>query len=54
MEMDFQAVANCFGYTLLQQLLSHAENAKERMLELGIAMVVIHHRQINKNKIVGK
>lgn len=53
MEMDFQAVANCFGYTLLQQLLSHAENAQEHMLELGIVMVVIHHKQINKKKIVG-
>lgn len=52
MEMDFQAVANCFGYTLLQQLLSHAENAQECMLELGIA-IVIHHKQINKRKIVG-
>ncbi|TKS85783.1 Ryanodine receptor 2 [Collichthys lucidus] len=31
----FQPVVNCFGYTLLQQLLSHTEDAQEHMLELG-------------------
>ncbi|XP_075894426.1 ryanodine receptor 2 [Nelusetta ayraudi] len=35
-ETDFHAVANCFGYTLLQQLLSHTENAQEYMLELEV------------------
>ncbi|XP_071766090.2 ryanodine receptor 2-like [Centroberyx gerrardi] len=34
-EMDFPAIANCFGYTLLQQLLSHTEEAQEHMLELA-------------------
>lgn len=33
--MDFPAMANCFGYTLLQRLLSHTEDAQEQMLELG-------------------
>ncbi|TWW78271.1 Ryanodine receptor 2 [Takifugu flavidus] len=34
-EVDFPAVANCFGSTLLKQFLSHTENAQEHMLELG-------------------
>uniref|UniRef100_A0A671YWR5 Ryanodine receptor 2 n=1 Tax=Sparus aurata TaxID=8175 RepID=A0A671YWR5_SPAAU len=38
-EMDFPAVANCFGYTLLQRLLSHTEDAQEHMLELGNIIV---------------
>ncbi|KAM9345211.1 ryanodine receptor 2-like [Symphorus nematophorus] len=35
-EMDFPAVANCFGYTLLQRLLSHTEDAQEHMVELEV------------------
>ncbi|XP_028459753.1 LOW QUALITY PROTEIN: ryanodine receptor 2 [Perca flavescens] len=35
-EMDFPAIANCFGYTLLQRLLSHTEDAQEHMLELEV------------------
>ncbi|XP_068576132.1 ryanodine receptor 2 isoform X5 [Cebidichthys violaceus] len=35
-EMDFPAMANCFGYTLLQRLLSHTEDAQEQMLELEV------------------
>ncbi|KAM3606327.1 uncharacterized protein V6R79_014397 [Siganus canaliculatus] len=35
-EMDFQAVANCFGYTFLQQMLSHTEDAQEHILELEV------------------
>ncbi|XP_073337843.1 ryanodine receptor 2 [Pagrus major] len=35
-EMDFPAVANCFGYTFLQRLLSHTEDAQEHMLELEV------------------
>ncbi|KAE8280778.1 Ryanodine receptor 2 [Larimichthys crocea] len=35
-ETDFPAIVNCFGYTLLQQLLSHTEDAQEHMLELEV------------------
>ncbi|XP_041802824.1 ryanodine receptor 2-like [Chelmon rostratus] len=35
-EMDFPAVDNCFGYTILQRLLSHTEDAQEHMLELEV------------------
>ncbi|KAM9726666.1 ryanodine receptor 2-like [Menidia menidia] len=35
-EMDFPAIANCFGYTLLQRLLSHSEEAQENMLKLEV------------------
>ncbi|XP_056903963.1 ryanodine receptor 2-like isoform X5 [Takifugu flavidus] len=35
-EVDFPAVANCFGSTLLKQFLSHTENAQEHMLELEV------------------
>ncbi|XP_070696712.1 ryanodine receptor 2 [Pempheris klunzingeri] len=35
-EMDFPAIANCFGYTLLQRLLSHTEEAQEDILELEV------------------
>ncbi|XP_044070697.1 ryanodine receptor 2 isoform X3 [Siniperca chuatsi] len=35
-EMDFPAIANCFGYTLLQRMLSHTEDAQEHMLELEV------------------
>lgn len=38
-EMDFPAVANCFGSTLLMQFLSHTENAQEHMLEMGMIIV---------------
>uniref|UniRef100_A0A3P8S6G8 Ryanodine receptor 2 n=1 Tax=Amphiprion percula TaxID=161767 RepID=A0A3P8S6G8_AMPPE len=31
-EMDFPAMANCFGYALLQRLLSHTEEAQEIVL----------------------
>ncbi|XP_069548702.1 ryanodine receptor 2 [Brachyistius frenatus] len=34
-EMDFPAMANCFGYTLLLWLLSHSEEAQEKILELA-------------------
>lgn len=37
--MDFPAVANCFGSTLLMQFLSHTENAQEHMLEMGMIIV---------------
>uniref|UniRef100_A0A3Q3G2B0 Ryanodine receptor 2b (cardiac) n=1 Tax=Labrus bergylta TaxID=56723 RepID=A0A3Q3G2B0_9LABR len=33
--LEFQAVANCFSYTLLRRLLSYTEEAQEHMLELG-------------------
>lgn len=49
-ETDFHAVANCFGYTLLQQLLSHTENAQEYMLELGTVLVHIFDKQTSKLK----
>uniref|UniRef100_A0A3Q3G5A2 Ryanodine receptor 2b (cardiac) n=1 Tax=Labrus bergylta TaxID=56723 RepID=A0A3Q3G5A2_9LABR len=32
-ELEFQAVANCFSYTLLRRLLSYTEEAQEHMLE---------------------
>ncbi|XP_071061794.1 ryanodine receptor 2 isoform X1 [Pseudochaenichthys georgianus] len=35
-EMDFPATANCFGFTLLQQLLAHTEEAQEHVLELEV------------------
>ncbi|XP_059214929.1 ryanodine receptor 2 [Centropristis striata] len=35
-EMDFPAIAKCFGYTLLQRLLCHTEDAHEHMLELEV------------------
>ncbi|KAI9535566.1 Ryanodine receptor 2 [Dissostichus eleginoides] len=35
-EMDFPAIANCFGFTLLQQLLAHTEEAQEHVLELEV------------------
>ncbi|XP_047191096.1 ryanodine receptor 2-like isoform X3 [Scophthalmus maximus] len=35
-EMDFPAAANCFSFTLLQQLMSHTEEAQERLLELEV------------------
>uniref|UniRef100_H3C4X6 Ryanodine receptor 2b (cardiac) n=1 Tax=Tetraodon nigroviridis TaxID=99883 RepID=H3C4X6_TETNG len=35
-EMDFPAVANCFGSTLLMQFLSHTENTQEHMLEMEV------------------
>uniref|UniRef100_A0A3Q3G7S4 Ryanodine receptor 2b (cardiac) n=1 Tax=Labrus bergylta TaxID=56723 RepID=A0A3Q3G7S4_9LABR len=38
-ELEFQAVANCFSYTLLRRLLSYTEEAQEHMLELGKVMV---------------
>uniref|UniRef100_A0A8C4H809 Ryanodine receptor 2b (cardiac) n=1 Tax=Dicentrarchus labrax TaxID=13489 RepID=A0A8C4H809_DICLA len=41
-EMDFPAIANCFGYTLLQRLLSHTEDAQEHMLELGNIIVFLN------------
>ncbi|KAL7383245.1 hypothetical protein ABVT39_007231, partial [Epinephelus coioides] len=34
--MDFPAVANCFGYSLLQRLLCHTEDAQEHVLELEV------------------
>ncbi|KAM7408499.1 hypothetical protein PAMA_002295 [Pampus argenteus] len=34
-EIDFSAITTCFGYTLLQRLLSYTEEAQEHMLELG-------------------
>uniref|UniRef100_A0A3Q3G4E5 Ryanodine receptor 2b (cardiac) n=1 Tax=Labrus bergylta TaxID=56723 RepID=A0A3Q3G4E5_9LABR len=40
-ELEFQAVANCFSYTLLRRLLSYTEEAQEHMLELGKVMVFI-------------
>lgn len=52
METDFHAVANCFGYTLLQQLLSHTEYAQEYMLELGTVMVLILDKQTSKMKLI--
>lgn len=52
METDFHAVANCFGYTLLQQLLSHTENAQEYMLELGTVMVLILDKQTSTMKLI--
>lgn len=42
-ETDFPAIVNCFGYTLLQQLLSHTEDAQEHMLELGNIIVLNHN-----------
>lgn len=42
METDFPAVDNCFGYTLLQRLLSHTEDAQEHMLELGNIIVFLN------------
>uniref|UniRef100_A0A673CUD6 Ryanodine receptor 2b (cardiac) n=1 Tax=Sphaeramia orbicularis TaxID=375764 RepID=A0A673CUD6_9TELE len=41
-EMDFPAIANCFGFTLLQQLLYHTDDAQEHMLELGNVLVLIN------------
>ncbi|XP_067466542.1 ryanodine receptor 2 isoform X2 [Thunnus thynnus] len=35
-EIDFPAIANCFGYTLLQRLLSYTDEAQEHMLELEV------------------
>ncbi|KAF7669099.1 hypothetical protein LDENG_00247690 [Lucifuga dentata] len=35
-ETDFPAISSCFGYTLLQQLLSYTEEAQEHMLELEV------------------
>nr|XP_046257248.1 ryanodine receptor 2 isoform X2 [Scatophagus argus] len=35
-EMDFPAVACCFGYTLLQRMLAHTGDAQEHMLELEV------------------
>nr|XP_040034926.1 ryanodine receptor 2 [Gasterosteus aculeatus aculeatus] len=35
-EMDFPAIANCFGYALLQRLLSHTEDTQGNMLELEV------------------
>ncbi|KAM9848015.1 LOW QUALITY PROTEIN: ryanodine receptor 2-like [Aulostomus maculatus] len=35
-ETDFPALANSFGYTLLQRLLSYTEEAQEHMLELEV------------------
>ncbi|XP_065815894.1 ryanodine receptor 2 [Labrus bergylta] len=35
-ELEFQAVANCFSYTLLRRLLSYTEEAQEHMLELEV------------------
>ncbi|KAM9364976.1 ryanodine receptor 2 [Pholidichthys leucotaenia] len=35
-EMDFPAMTNCFGYTLLQRLLLHSEEAQENMLKLEV------------------
>lgn len=43
-------MANCFGYTLLQQLLAHTENAQEYMLELGTVLVGILDKQTIKLK----
>uniref|UniRef100_A0A3Q3K423 Ryanodine receptor 2b (cardiac) n=1 Tax=Monopterus albus TaxID=43700 RepID=A0A3Q3K423_MONAL len=36
-----QLNANCFGYTVLQQLLLHTEDAQEHMLELGNMIVIL-------------
>ncbi|XP_051816036.1 ryanodine receptor 2 [Acanthochromis polyacanthus] len=33
-EMDFPAMTNCFGYALLQRMLSHTEEAQENVLKL--------------------
>uniref|UniRef100_A0A3Q3W2P9 Uncharacterized protein n=1 Tax=Mola mola TaxID=94237 RepID=A0A3Q3W2P9_MOLML len=41
-EMGFPAVANCFSYSLLQQLLSHTENSQEHMLELGTILLFMN------------
>ncbi|XP_041866038.1 ryanodine receptor 2 isoform X2 [Melanotaenia boesemani] len=35
-DMDFPATANSFGYTVLQRLLSHTEEAQENMLKLEV------------------
>lgn len=48
-EMDFPAIANCFGYTLLQWLLSYTEEAQEHMLELGNITVLMN---VKKKKYV--
>uniref|UniRef100_A0A667ZYR6 Ryanodine receptor 2b (cardiac) n=1 Tax=Myripristis murdjan TaxID=586833 RepID=A0A667ZYR6_9TELE len=49
MEMDSPAISNCFGYTLLQQLLSHTEEAQEHMLELG--NIVVMDVKTNKSHV---
>ena len=41
-EIDFPAIANCFGYTLLQRLLSYTEEAQEHILELGNIIVLMN------------
>lgn len=46
-ETDFSVVSNCFGYTLLQRLLSDTEEARERMMELGnIVFVKFSHDEV--------
>ncbi|XP_034536962.1 ryanodine receptor 2 [Notolabrus celidotus] len=46
-ELDFPAVASCFGYTLLQHLMSHTEDAQEHMLELEVMQA---RGQMSKNE----
>ncbi|XP_070398109.1 ryanodine receptor 2 isoform X1 [Nothobranchius furzeri] len=35
-EVDFPAMANCFGYVFLQRMLCHTEEAQENMLKLEV------------------
>ncbi|XP_074531886.1 ryanodine receptor 2 [Halichoeres trimaculatus] len=47
-ELDFPSVASCFGYTLLQHLMSHTEDAQEHMLELEVMQA---RGQMSKSEI---